>query len=710
MNRIIIAMLFTMLLVSCGTPLPSESESSLVSQGPSSSIETTSTATSSSEISSSSTSYSSSSNPTSSTPSSSEEPVINRKVPFNQISSLVAQVVDAKAMGIVNSKDRHPQVNGRRNAQSEDQNYMVKVTETYDPNTQITEDQTIQVTFTRVTNTQTTELQTGISTHVATADTVTIERVTDLPGNIVITNVIGHEFRLFSGETVIQDWISSDQETIEFIFDEALTDIVIESRSLNASISFTTFEDFTYTIKQGEQAIYEDILDNDSVDNNEAVGAMTISGLTEGLAYDVTYAGYQVVETITQAEVEGQVDKLYVLYQYTFVSFVPLNNNPRPQNQDLELDYDDIPLYDKTGFYSNSTRQSFVVNNNTGLIYKIEGINIASLSGGCVAVQNNPFPFDLRITEEGLLEFYSLFQNQNITTYYCFKDKFGQKFVSNNRINTIDQATKTVFFVFQNGRDFLYNKNISYVMTETNQVLKVTINHQGTTDTYADYYRSAYLINNNFEESNFNFDNKIKIYDSYYSHSQNSIGQFEMQFAYGTKIFSSGNSSTHFYSSTFTILALYSFDAKTTQHYRITSRGNYLDNSYSGRYIKEDVLLSYYNNNVYAFYNIYDSFISLINSLDSSELLNYLDIYVYSPNLIYSHLDSHDFFTSSLLLSNVVIANESSFNFIQEGLQGSTTFELILEKFQSNIFVKAYPIGTYTAPPTTSTVLQPINR
>jgi hypothetical protein len=307
-------------------------------------------------------------------------------------------VVDAKAMGVVNSKDR-PQVSGRKSVQEEDQNYMVKITETYNPNTEITEDQTVQVTFSRVTNTQTTELQTGTESYVATAEVLEIERATDLPGNIVITNVEGNEYRLLSEEVVLQDWISSELETIEFIFDESLPGITLESRSLNASISFIAFEGFTYTIKQGETIIYEDLEDNDEADNNEALGNITLSGLTEGLTYDVTYEGYQVIETITQDEVEGQVDKLYVLYQYTFISFVPLTINQRPQDQDLELDYDDIPLYDKQGYFSDSTRQSFVVDNETGLIYKIENINIASLSGGCVTVQDSPFPFDIRITE-----------------------------------------------------------------------------------------------------------------------------------------------------------------------------------------------------------------------------------------------------------------------------------------------------------------------
>jgi hypothetical protein len=611
-------------------------------------------------------------------------------------------VVDAKAMGIINNKDR-PQVSGRKNAQEEDQNYMVKITETYNPNTEITEDQTVQVTFSRVTNTQTTELQTGTASYVATTDPITIERITDLPGNIVFTNLIGYEFRLLSGETIVQDWMSSDLETIEFIFNEAFTDLVIESRSLNASISFTTFEAFTYTIKQGEQVIYEDLLDNDPVDNNEALGAMTISGLTEGLAYDVTYAGYKVIETITQDEVDGQVDKLYVLYQYTFVSFVPLNLNQRPQDQDLELDYDGIPIYDKIGFYSDSTRQSFVVDNNSGLIYKIEGINIASLSGGCLSVQDNPFPFDMRVTESNNLEFSPLHQNSMILleqeyifptqqkVLMCFKDKYGNKYVKNSRLNQYDSTTKTFYYAHNYyAHNEGFNKPVSYWLNSKGEAIRVT-SPILQIPTY-----SVMQENQNFRPLN-ELDN-FKFYRSFLADAQ-------FHEVVEGKVYSFLNRGK-------------GFEMISNQIW--FKRHDPFDNSFKvfnfeGLNYNID---HFYENKVFLVYssisrklksvsNIYDFFDSYsdtefniyswtaFESIHTSKYLNFRDNEVpelMSPKVVLEDCD---------LLANDII---------RFGLISTIFYDLIAEKTPEGYYFKAYEIGTYVAPPVATISLQPINR
>jgi hypothetical protein len=713
MKKIIIAPLFTMLVVSCGTVLPSQSDSSFVSQAPSSSTSTTSTSTSSATISSegttensttSSEDYSSSETPISSTPSSSEEQVSNRKVPFNQIGSLVAQVVDAKAMGIVNSKDRTP-LNGRRNQEGEDQNYMVKVTETYNPNTQITEDQTIQVTFTRVTNTQTTELQTGTSTHVATADPITIERVNDLPGNIVITNVIGYEFRLLSGETIVEDWMSSDLETIEFNFDDAFTDLVIESRSLNASISFTTFDDFSYTIKQGDQVIYEDILDNDLADVNESVGAMTISGLTQGLVYDVTYEGYQVIETITQDEVEGQVDKLFVLYQYTFVSFVPLNSNIRPQDQDLELDYDDIPLYDKTGFYSDSTRQSFVVDNNTGLIYKIEGINIASLSGGCVAVQDNPFPFDMRITEEDELEFYSLHQNASIMTYSCLKDKFGNIVIHNSHIDTILESNNIIFYT----SEYRFSQSYSYWLNSNSELVKILYS-----DTYLDltsgYLDDIKILSTNLSERSVQ---KSDSFFLYHEPNSNIPGFDGIPWRIHLKVMEG-------------IVLGVTVNEGWNNDYRPNYLGgirmfyydveNFLDLVYihseivvnTGYVQKDNLILSLIDGTIYYYSDIWSLFDSIFS--EQRESSQYIDDTFSNPESHVKHDLSllHVNLNPSKVIDNVVIDENHNINKFE--LSGMTSYDLVLEYYLDKPTIRAYETGTYIAPPATTVTLQPTNR
>lgn len=690
MNKTILAPLFTMLVVSCGTTLPSfesstssllssQHESSLISQiTSSSSIISSSSSTSTSTTSSiQSTSSSSSSTSTSSSTSSttSEPPLNTRKVPFNQIGSLVAQVVDAKAIGIINNKDR-PQVSGRKSAQEEDQNYIVKVTETYNPNTEITEDQTVQVTFSRVTNTQTTELQTGTESYVATTEALEIERLTDLAGNIVITNVEGYEFRLMSGEVVVQDWLSSEQETLEFIFDEALTGVTLESRSLNASVSFIAFEGFTYTIKQGETVIYEDLQDNDEADNNEALGNITLSGLIEGLTYDVTYEGYQVIETITQDEVEGQVDKLYVLYQYTFISFVPLNLNSRPQDQDLELDYDDVPLYDKQGYFSESTRQSFVVDNDTGLIYKIENINITSLSGGCVSVQDSPFPFDMRITQLGNLEFFTLHQNASITTYSCIKDKFGNKFVRNNRINTYSVENKTTFFVYDvtgpiSSWDPPFAREISYWLTSAGKIIKfphpdwsiTPLNDLSRTEVSEglNYFRPIneldnfsifHISTNGFNERTFKVENG-----------------FSYSYQATRWIFNRGFTNS-FYAGKFSIVS--------NTSYTFVRESNLYDYQFLEKY---NILLEFNSNRQVVAYN---NFFNQQESLDS-----------FSSN-------------SELILEEVDFENGL---FVRYDLQGKETYELHPQIDElGNLKIKAFITGTYVAPPTTSVTLQPINK
>ena len=683
MNKTILMPLFTMLVVSCGVALPSsESSSNSLSE---SQVE-------SSLI--SQTTSSSNSPTTSSSGSSSVEPVSTRKVPFNQIGSLVAQVVDAKAMGVVNSKDR-PQVSGRKSAQEEDQNYMVKVTETYNPNTEITEDQTVQVTFSRVTNTQTTELQTGTESYVATAEALEIERLTDLPGNIVITNVEGYEFRLLSEEVVVQDWIRSELETLEFIFDEALTGITLESRSFNASISFIAFEGFTYMIKQGETVIYEDLQDNDDADNNQALGNITLSGLTEGLTYEVTYEGYQVIETITQDEVEGQVDKLYVLYQYTFISFVPLNLNNRPQDQDLELDYDDVPLYDKEGYFSDSTRQSFVVDNETGLIYKIENISITSLSGGCVSVQDSPFPFDMRLSDDGNLDFYTIHQNSTINTFSCLKDKYGNKFIQNSRLNVFDSETSTHYYSISMENQF--NRNVFYQMTSLGEVIKVTMSGD---DWHAyEFYNRPLNAEITLGNNQFRSLNESDNFDIYYLYQgigyKENIYKVEDGKLYG---FNEMDGFSSFFK-------FYVFDSSTSTTFSHTNWFTNASNgtSFNSRFFKKyGIIIESSEGELNYFTNI----MGLVkeNYLSENNVAITPGGYSYWWNTSYKDT----FETSKInVLDNVVIEYNK---IIKYGITNNIEYELVFEVLDNEPSINAYVVGTYVAPPATSITLQPINK
>jgi hypothetical protein len=725
MNKTILAPLFTMLVVSCGTVLPSSgvssnslnnSQSSFISQTTSSNNPSTSSSSSSS----------------------SEEPVNTRKVPFNQIGSLVAQVVDAKAMGVVNSKDR-PQVSGRKNAQEKDQNYMVKVTETYNPNTDITEDQTVQVTFSRVTNTQTTELQTGTESYVATAEALEIERLTDLPGNIVITNVEGYEFRLLSEEVVVQDWISSELETLEFIFDEALTGITLESRSLNASISFITFEGFTYTIKQGETVVYEELEDNDESDNNEALGNITLSGLTEGLMYDVTYEGYQVIETITQDEVEGQVDKLYVLYQYTFISFVPLNLNQRPDSSEILFDYDGVAFYDKYDYFSNNLRQSFVVDNSTGLIYKIENLDILSLRGGCIRLRNSLIPFDMRINNSGQLEFYSLYSNPTISTTSCLKDVYGNKVIINGELDYKDGASKTTFVNYKTTNQKLggQGSNIEvgsgYFLTSSGLIASIS-------ELYSTWPIFK-VLDNEGDLRDLTVHDSFEIYltelpfktDINFVNSQDTLNSLGFRFLYYKSTISSGsysvfpsmrpnllnvlngkeNSQLYLFPSPWWTFMISFFDKDEISIYDFYVSSVVNEFSFvSFNFIDEhDILFFWSSNQKRAFFltNFIANFTNFVVSLHS-ENSNAVE----ANNQLRSHLvvNPSEFLGSEIdieMLSNADY-NEQDRIFTKVEINGNTDYDIFPVISDNGVVLTPFISGTYVAPPTTMITLQPINR
>jgi hypothetical protein len=156
-----------------------------------------------------------------------------------------------------------------------------------------------------------------------------------------------------------------------------------------------------------------------------------------------------------------------------------------------------------------------VVDNNTGLIYKIENINIASLSGGCVTVEGNPFPFDIRLNKNNELEFFSLYQNSNIITYSCFKDSFGNKYIRNNIINFFDYSNMVTFYVFT--ADFQINQNnINYVLTEEKNVLKL---HYDKQNVYI--IRAERIIENTLLPLNAN--DSYKVFSSLDPHVTNNV-------------------------------------------------------------------------------------------------------------------------------------------------------------------------------------------
>jgi hypothetical protein len=798
----------------------------------------------------------------------------------------VAQVIDAKALGIQNSKDQ-PVSNGRKPSQnsnaSANQNYVVKVTETYNPTTRVNEDQTVSVNFTRVVTTVTNELQIGSESYVATATPLEIEKTVDLPGYVVVKNAPNYEFRALTSEgAVLQDWKQSDQNTVEFkinkmesgsfdltaiaptitinkvleeagkvtvtnvdkyefrivsngislsewtrstdptieftydenlldvvvearsydasitfasvegfeydiflseeplqnvivskvkdgdlldtnnelnqisivgltqgltyrveyagtVVDTSFTDMIIEARSRDAAISFTAFKDFTYTIKSGDTTLYANVVDNDIVDLNPKTGVISVKGLTEGLTYDVHYAGYQLVESVTQEDIEGQVDKLYVSHQYTFISFVPLNLNQRPQDKDLTKDYDQVPLYDKTGYFSNNTRQSFIFDNDTGFIYKIEGIQIANLSGGCVRIQDNPFPFDMNITQSGALQFTSINTNPALSYNSCIKDKYGYKYINNNILNTYEASTKTFYYVpnqfyslfydvpFNNQYGNLFN----YWLTSTGDVVRTeptTFSPMGgliyrvMTGEGVNAHR-AIQESDNFEiyMSQFKYANLAPTLTNVYIQPlvpKTRVTNGIVYAYFGPNVTGKKNPIT--FSSGYGTYNQFNYMVKHEGN-NITYFAGFVNPNFGkaniyyatiNEYLEAyGLLIVYRDKKVYVYSNYWENFANSFGSSNQANIQNYsrANPQAQGGTITGKYTENITGQPTELTeLEGTLIDSNGKLNLITASQ--NTTFDLIAEQVNSQWTIKAYPTGTYNAPAPTTITFQPINR
>jgi hypothetical protein len=345
-----------------------------------------------------------------------------------------------------------------------------------------------------------------------------------------------------------------------------------------------------------------------------------------------------------------------------------------------------------------------VVDNNTGLIYKIEGINIASLSGGCVAVQGNPFPFDIRITERGELEFYSLHQNASINTYSCFKDIYENKFIFNDKVDMYDNVKKVIYYTGN-----LPGNSYSFFPTDTG--LAVRINQmQGT---LPPSIISVASIDGTFRTIN-QLDS-FKIHNDFNTVAGGRYTYFRVNA--GILLGYSFTINVNFYFQNQAQIVIY--DSGNNSYFRFTYSADNggVDFSFFHKY---NLILFYQNNNIYYLNNIIGNIISTITSLNpnngsssrisyydnSSKLLAYLDPYINRGGWL--SVKSCLFFTNTINLLNSVLIEGNKI--VQYSLEGNVYYDLIPEFNDGDWITKLYVSGTYVAPPLTLITLQPINR
>ena len=104
--------------------------------------------------------------------------------------------------------------------------------------------------------------------------------------------------------------------------------------------------------------------------------------------------------------------------------------------------------------------------------------------------------YDLKENEDGTISFVLIFDNEFATVSCAFKDKYGNKFIGNDRIETYDSNTRTTFYL----RDE-WGRTDKYFLTSSQDVLK--------TDREGEYYFTGfYILDENLNEREINkFDN-----------------------------------------------------------------------------------------------------------------------------------------------------------------------------------------------------------
>ena len=755
------------------------------------------------------------------------------------------------------------------------------MTESYDPKTEVTEDQTIKVTFLRTTTTVTNELQTGFESLIATAEPIEIEKTINVPGHVVVNNVPQYEFRARQGDLILQDWKADVGTTTEFLFkqavtgtstevavapsinvevianqngvieikqvanyefrllsgntvitdwtrsvnsgnllfnydeilypqvtvearsfnatitftsiegltysvkqgqativasivdnangdlsstaneisvggltqglsytveyqglvkDTSLTAIEIDARSIDASISFTAFNDFTYEIKQGTTLLYTDLVDNNIIDLNPTTGVIEVKGLIQDQTYQVHYSGYQQIERVTQDEIDGQVDKLFVLNQYTFMSFVPLTMNDRPQDANLVRDYDRVPVYDKTNYFSSPTRQSFVIDNDSGYIYKIENTVITNLSGGCVSIQGNPSPFDLKTNANGSLSFFSLSNNASVVANGCIKDKYGYTYVNNNLINEYVSSTKTYFYVpnsfYSTFYDVPFNsapstgQPFTYWLTSTGEVVRTE--PTGLTNGGLLYrVMSGQAVN---ATRPLNADDNFEIYVSQYKYRSvygstthqsssmqhlvpiNRVKDGVVYTNFGPNV--SGKANPLMFYPTYGYFNQFNYLVKTENNVT-TYYSSYIDPNFGqGQMQPYASMIDYLdeyglvviqrNSRVYFYQEYWKNHLASFSSNNTSNVITYSRD-VNGQTIYGKHTIAH--VGQATELTALAGATINSQGKLQRVTSDSTiTYDLIAELNQDRWVITPYVTGSYQAAPVTTITFQPINK
>ena len=571
---------------------------------------------------------------------------------------------------------------------------------------------------------------------------------------------------------IVVDWTTFEEngnqifENIPYVEPITTRFFAIESRSIDAVVSYPAYNGFKYTLKDtdtDQTVLINEATANDprNVSNDETL--VTFDGLIEGHKYILEYSGVGEEVTVEQTRVGGEIDKMYVYNdRFTFVSFVPYGSSTRPSDDELVYEKDGIANYDKRDYYTGDLRQSFIFDNYSGYIYLIKNFNIKYIHNNLLLSAADNFVYDFRINEDNDLEIYALFTNAQVNYFNFFKDKHGNKVVQNDKLDLYDEDTNTYYFVAQCNSDELTSimtcgefSDIDQIYKKANDIYRkyeyqTNVNWDAVERERSKLYELANSINqrNNYTTVN-NNDTRVRYYLTdtnetlFIQYYDNEMG--------AKKAYLIVDDSTHrelTVRDSFMNVTSCSWDnevIKCSSGYLLTMN-MYYDSTYeqdeNGYQVRTKAL---YGRSNYSFFldlttghgwrsYDYDSG----NYFDVTYLGNYDTFLIYNKkqkglfrwafkdianSLVntYYYYDDNDeniwskyngefkFMEGAELVKSNVTINEKMNAFEKQGVNGTTYYDIVVEDVNGELKINTYESGTYEAPEI-KVVLQPINR
>ena len=203
---------------------------------------------------------------------------------------------------------------------------------------------------------------------------------------------------------------------------------------------------------------------------------------------------------ITQDDLDGKINKVYTTKQFTYLQFVAdvegsgyynyYDSNNALQTEyvslrpnSLTFDENGVAEFDKTDYFSSNLTASFVIDNETGYIYKIDGFYIKSFKNNLV-LDENGYYYSVKTDEESNLVFTDIMPNKDVEVYYAMIDNYGWTFIYNNMLDIRDESNKIICFT--SGKEFIadYEGNVYkveyYPQSLIEHLAKIFINGKET--------------------------------------------------------------------------------------------------------------------------------------------------------------------------------------------------------------------------------------